>query len=75
MLIDKMGFQNCTHEPCLYYKINQHENITLILRQVDNFLVAHKDEPECDQIGELIQSKITFPLNTLGHVQKFNGVR
>ena len=69
-----MGFKNCTHEPCLYYKINSGENITLILRQVDDFLVANKDDAECNRIGELIQSKMTFPLNTLGLVRKFNGV-
>lgn len=71
LLIEEMVFQNCVHEPCLYYKFSSDDDdadITLILRQVDDFLVAHKDAAECDQIGDLIQSKMTFPLNTFGTI-------
>ena len=69
-----MGFESCTHEPCLYFKFDDNDNLTLILRQVDDFLVANKDPKECDRIGDIIQSKITFPLNTFGLIRNFNGV-
>ena len=74
MLTEEMGFKNCIHEPCLYYKFDDNDDVTLILRQVDDFLVANKDAEECDKLGDLIQSKMTFPLNTLGLIRKFNGV-
>jgi hypothetical protein len=34
----------------------------------------HKDSKECDRIGELIQTRMTNPLNQLGTIRKFNGV-
>ena len=50
------------------------DNLTLIVWQVDDFLVANKDNAECKRIGRLIQERMTFPLNILGIVRKFNGV-
>ena len=43
MLIKELGFKATIHEPCLYYKYDDNGGITLILRQVDDFLVANKD--------------------------------
>ena len=37
MLIQELGFKATVHEPCLYYKRDDTDNITLILDQVDNF--------------------------------------
>ena len=54
MLIQELGFTATVHEPCLYYKWDTNANITLILRQVDNFLVGNKSSAECDQIGKQI---------------------
>jgi hypothetical protein len=62
------------HEPCLYYKRDKDDNITLILRQVDDFLVANKDSKECDRIGELKQARMPNQLNQLGTIRKCNGV-
>ena len=50
-----MGFKACTHEECLYYKYDENDNLTLIVRQVDDFMVCNKSKEECDQIGKLIQ--------------------
>jgi hypothetical protein len=74
MITEELGFQSTVHEPCLYYKRDKDDNLTLILRQVDDFLVANKDSKECDRIGELIQAQMTNPLNQLGTIRKFNGV-
>ena len=46
----------------------------LIVRQVDDLLLWHKDLDECDQMAKELQNKLTFPLNFLGIVWKFNGV-
>jgi hypothetical protein len=74
MITEELGFQSTVHEPCLYYKRDKDDNLTLILRQVDDFLVAYKDSKECDGIGELIQARMTNPLNQLGTIRQFNGV-
>lgn len=34
-----------------------------LVRQVDDYLVANKDYMECDRIGEMIQARMTNPLN------------
>jgi hypothetical protein len=74
MITEELEFQLAVHEPCLYYKRDKDDNLTLILRQVDDFLVANKDSKESDRIGELIQARMTNPLNQLGTIRKFNGV-
>jgi hypothetical protein len=74
MITEELGCQSTVHEPYLYYKRDKDDNLTLILRQVDDFLVANKDSKECDRIGELIQARMTNPLNQLGTTRKFNGV-
>ena len=74
MLINELGFKATVHEPCLYYKRDEDNNITLILRQVDNFLVTNKSSDECNKIGKQIQDCMINPLNNLGTIRKFNGV-
>ena len=74
MLINELGFKATVHEPCLYYKRDANNNITLILRQVDDFLVLNKSSIECNRIGQMIQERMINPLNNLGTIQKFNGV-
>ena len=49
-------------------------NLTLIVHQVDDFLIANKDNAEYERIGRLVQERMTFPLNKLGTIQKFNEV-
>jgi hypothetical protein len=36
-----------------------------LVRQVDDYLVANKDYIECNRIGEMIQARMTNPLNQL----------
>ena len=74
MITEELGFKSTVHEPCLYYKRDKDDNLTLILRQVDDFLVANKDSKECDRIGNQIQDRMTNPLDQLGTIRKFNGV-
>ena len=74
MLVDEFDFQTCTHEPCLYYKTDKANNLMLIVRQVDDILVCSKSAEECDKMASALQKKLTFPLNFLGNVRKFNGV-
>ena len=70
MLIKELGFKVTVHEPYLYYKQDVNNNITLILRQVDNFLVSNKSSEECDCIGAMIQDHMINPLNNLGIIGK-----
>ena len=74
MLVDKFEFKTCNHEPCLYYKTDKDNNLMLIVRQVDDVLICSKNADECDKMASALQEKLTFPLNFLGNVRKFNGV-
>ena len=61
MITEELGFTATVHEPCLYYKRDEDDNLTLILQQVDNFLVENKDLKECDRIGKQKQDRMTNP--------------
>ena len=53
MITNELGFTSTVHKACLYYILHnkddnisqsvEDDNITLILQQVDDFLVANKD--------------------------------
>ena len=73
ILEDKMGFKSCTHEPNLYYRW-RHDKVQLLLRQVDDFIIATADMDAAYQIREELQSHMTEPMNDLGVVKRFNGV-
>ena len=73
IIIDEMGFQATTHEPCLYYN-NDDNGLILILRQVDDFHVSAKTVAMCNKVGDKIRKQMTHPLNELGIIRKFNGV-
>jgi NH3-dependent NAD+ synthetase len=68
MIMEELGFTSAVHDPCLYYKHDDDDNLTLIHQQVDDFLVANKDSKECNRIGALIQEKMTNLLNQLGTI-------
>ena len=74
MLTHKLGFKPTVHTPYLYYKCDSNGDITLILRQVNDFLVANKSNKECDKIEKQIQDHMIKLLNKLGTIRKFNGV-
>ena len=56
-----------------YYK-HDDNGLTLILWQVDDFLIANTDDKVCDKIRAQIQKRMTNPLNILGTIRKFNGI-
>jgi hypothetical protein len=74
LLTNKMNFQSCTHEPCIYYKHDPEKGLILILRQVDDFIIAANDLSTSKEIREAIQGEMTNPLNDLGIIKRFNGV-
>ena len=74
MLIHELGFKATVHKPCLYYKRDDNDETTLILRKVDDFLVSNENSKECDWIGAMIQERMINPLNNLGTIRKLNGV-
>ena len=49
-------------------------NLNLIVRVIDDLIICIQDIDVCDQWADRLQKKMTFPLNNLGTVQKFNGV-
>jgi hypothetical protein len=73
IVCDKMGFTHTTHEPCLYFK-HTDAGLILILRQVDDFIIAAKDLSVCQSIRQEIQGFMANPLNDLGIIKRFNGV-
>ena len=82
-LIKKMGFQTTTHDRCIYCRVTSDGKMQLLLRQVDNFLLACNSEQvakdKFDDIGIAIQfdaekrdGVISFEF--LGVVKDYNGV-
>ena len=43
ILINKMGFQNTTHDSTIYFRKHD-DHVVYLLRQVDDFAIASKDE-------------------------------
>jgi hypothetical protein len=63
-----------THEKCLYNRRDEHDNLQMILRQVDDFSVSAPEQQACQDIIQQIGLHLTVPLNDLGIIRKFNGV-
>jgi hypothetical protein len=74
IVCDKLGFAHTTHEQCLYFKRTEAAGLILILRQVDDFIIAAKDLSICKAIRAEIQGYMANPLNDLGIIKRFNGV-
>ena len=60
ILIQKLGFSTTTHDRCIYTK-RESSKITLILRQVDDFLIrcnnSNSAEALTKEIGRLVMLK------------------
>ena len=57
VLLEQMGFRTTTHDRCIYFK--EHEGkVIMLLRQVDDFLVACDDEDIAKNITNIIGTKI-----------------
>lgn len=74
ILINKLGFDHTTHEPCLYFKHHPEYGLILILRQVDDFLISAKTLEIAEIIRQQIQSHMQNELNDLGVIKRFNGM-
>jgi Reverse transcriptase (RNA-dependent DNA polymerase) len=76
IIVKLLGFAPTTHEKCLYSRRHpqRHDDIQMILRQVDDFSVSADTQAECKDIIKQIGSHLKVPLNDLGIIQKFNGV-
>jgi hypothetical protein len=74
ILVDDLGFDHTTHEPCLYFKHYPEHGLILILWQVNDFLISAKTRQIADKVCQQIQSKMTNELNNLGVTKHFNGM-
>ena len=73
VLQKKLKFVPTTHEPCLYCgKHNGHE--VMILRQVDDFAIAAKDEAIAQDVIKCIDKYMTIEIKDLGKLTRYNGV-
>ena len=77
-----MGFQTTTHDRCVYRQVAD-GSVQLLLRQVDDFLLACDSEKTAKAIFDTIGKKIQFPTEKerniipfeyLGVVKDYNGV-
>ena len=60
ILIKQMGFQTTTHNRCVYHWVTPDGNAQLLLRQVDNFLLACNSEQAAKDIFKAISTAIEF---------------
>jgi hypothetical protein len=74
ILVNDLGFDHTTHEPCLYFKHHPEHGLILLLRQVDDFLISAKTKAIAEEVRSQIQSKMTNELNDLGVIKRFNGM-
>lgn len=76
-----MGFHSTTHDQCVYHKQIDDESF-LMMRQVDDFMIACTDESMAKNTTDIIGTKIGFetekdcevPIEFLGMVDDYNGV-
>ena len=73
ILLNKIGFKNSVHEPCLY-QLNRFGEKILLLRQVDDFALACDSEETANRIWDLIKNKLVADLDWQGLIQRFNGI-
>ena len=82
ILINEMDFRTTTHDHCIYRKVVFGEPVFL-LRQVDDFLMACKDQKTAENIANIIGTKLQFdtekeegvlPIEFMGIVNDYNGV-
>jgi hypothetical protein len=74
ILVNELGFDHTTHEPCLYFKHHPEHGLILLLRQVDDFMISAKTREIAEEVRSQIQSKMTNELNDLGIIKRFNGM-
>ena len=77
-----MRFTSTTHKRCVY-RIDWEGKMVLVLRQVDNFMIACTKEKIASDITNIIGTKVRFkskekrgelPIQFLGLVDDYNGV-
>ena len=75
-IIQNLGLQPTTHEPCLYSTddYNNTGKRVLFLRQVDDFAIACEDTQTAKDIIKAINDKMTIDVKELGMMSRFNGV-
>ena len=83
ILINKMGFHTTTHDRCIYRRVLKNGSVQLLLRQVDDFLLACESKEIAENIFQDIGNAIRFPseerdgitpFEFLGVVKDYNGV-
>ena len=75
IMTEGMGFKQTTHEPCLYFKRDPTTgSFVIMLRQIDDFLIAGATIEECDNIRAGIQTHMKNKLNDLDTVRLYNGI-
>ena len=72
-IIRELNLKPTTHEPCLYSGLVHGEQV-LFKRQVDDFAVAVPNEATANIVFDMIDDRITFPLNRMGLITMFNGM-
>ena len=82
VLIKEMGFKSTTHDRCIYHNVIDGE-LVLLMRQVDDFMIACTKESLAKNLTNIIGTKIRFetekdrgeiPIEFLGLVDDYNGV-
>ena len=63
-IIKELSLQPCHHKPCLYYTndIFGAKKIVLLLREVDDFVVACEYKDTAEKVIQAIDSKMTIKI-------------
>ena len=74
ILVNELGYDHTSHEPCLYFQHHKTHGLILILRQVDDFLIGARNIKIATEVKEAIEKYMTNPVHQLGIIKRFNGM-
>jgi hypothetical protein len=76
-LIDKilcnMGFTPTVHEPCFYSGLINDQRV-LFMHQVNDFTIAASAEQITNQVFNMLDYRLTFPMKCMGLINLFKGL-
>jgi hypothetical protein len=72
-ILRNLGLTPTIHKPCLYSGIINGKWI-MLMRQVDNFVIAAPDQHTADILLDQLDKKLTMPIKRQGLLDMFNGV-
>ena len=74
-ILKELGFNQVTHEPCLYTKVDEQTKERIyLLRQVDDFAVTCSNETIANNLWDKIDKRLSAKLKREGMLKRHNRI-